>query len=148
MTHPHLTLELPDEHATDALGHALAHLAADLTTDSHGKLRPGPAAGGRIHLKGDLGSGKTALVRALLRQCSISGRIKSPSYALLESYEVSNLYLYHLDFYRFSDPTEWLDAGFKDLLNHRFGLTIRVDCSVGRVSLLGTRVVSIDCCAR
>ncbi len=119
MTHPHLTLELPDEHATDALGHALAHLAADLTTDSHGKLLPGPAAGGRIHLKGDLGSGKTALVRALLRQCSISGRIKSPSYALLESYEVSNLYLYHLDFYRFSDPKEWLDVGFRDLLNNR-----------------------------
>jgi tRNA threonylcarbamoyladenosine biosynthesis protein TsaE len=58
-------------------------------------------------------------VRAFLRQCGVSGRIKSPSYALLESYEVSNLYLYHLDFYRFSDPTDWLDAGFKDLLNHR-----------------------------
>lgn len=118
MTHPHLTLELPDEHATDALGHALAHLAADLTTDSHGKLRPGPAAGGRIHLKGDLGSGKTALVRALLRKCSISGRIKSPSYALLESYEVSNLYFYHLDFYRFSEDADWLDAGFRDLFKN------------------------------
>jgi tRNA threonylcarbamoyladenosine biosynthesis protein TsaE len=118
MTHPHLTLELPDEHATDALGYALAHLAADLTTDSHGKLLPGPAAGGRIHLKGDLGSGKTALVRALLRQCNISGRIKSPSYALLESYKVSNLYFYHLDFYRFSEDADWLDAGFRDLFKN------------------------------
>jgi tRNA threonylcarbamoyladenosine biosynthesis protein TsaE len=57
-------------------------------------------------------------VRALLRQCSISGRIKSPSYALLESYEVSNLYFYHLDFYRFSGDADWLDAGFRDLFKN------------------------------
>ena len=115
MTQPTLTLELPDEHATDRLGQALAHLAAALRPDALGKLLPGPSAGGRIHLKGDLGAGKTALVRAFLRQCSISGRIKSPSYALLESYEVSNLYFYHLDFYRFSENADWLDAGFRDL---------------------------------
>jgi len=119
MTQPTLTLELPDEHATDRLGQALAHLAAALKPDALGKLLPGPSAGGRIHLKGDLGAGKTALVRAFLRQCNISGRIKSPSYALLESYEVSNLYFYHLDFYRFSDPAEWLDAGFRDLFKNQ-----------------------------
>ena len=111
-------IELPDERATDALGQSLACVAADLHPGASGLL-PGPEAGGRIHLQGDLGAGKTSLVRAFLRQCGVSGRIKSPSYALLESYEVSNLYLYHLDFYRFSDPTEWLDAGFKDLLNNR-----------------------------
>lgn len=113
-----LSLELPDEAQTDRLGQALANVAADLQPAPTGK-RPGPLAGGRIHLKGDLGAGKTSLVRAFLRQCGISGRIKSPSYALLESYEVSNLYLYHLDFYRFSDPAEWLDAGFRDLLNNQ-----------------------------
>ena len=118
MTQPTLTLELPDEHATDKLGQALAHLAAALKPDALGKLLPGPSAGGRIHLKGDLGAGKTALVRALLRQCNISGRIKSPSYALLESYEVSNLYFYHLDFYRFSEDADWLDAGFRDLFKN------------------------------
>ena len=118
MTHPTLTLELPDEHATDRLGQALAHLAAALKPDALGKLLPGPSAGGRIHLKGDLGAGKTALVRAFLRQCNISGRIKSPSYALLESYKVSNLYFYHLDFYRFSENTDWLDAGFRDLFKN------------------------------
>ena len=118
MTQPTLTLELPDEHATDRLGQALAHLAAALRPDALGKLLPGPSAGGRIHLKGDLGAGKTALVRAFLRQCSISGRIKSPSYALLESYEVSNLYFYHLDFYRFSENADWLDAGFRDLFKN------------------------------
>ena len=118
MTQPTLTLELPDEHASDRLGQALAHLAAALRPDALGKLLPGPSAGGRIHLKGDLGAGKTALVRAFLRQCSISGRIKSPSYALLESYEVSNLYFYHLDFYRFSENADWLDAGFRDLFKN------------------------------
>ena len=112
-------LELADETATEALGQALARAAADLHADAAGHLQPGPNAGGRIHLSGELGAGKTSLARSLLRECGIKGRIKSPSYALLESYEVSNLYLYHLDFYRFNDPAEWLDAGFRDLLNNR-----------------------------
>ncbi len=119
-----MTLDLPDEAATDALGRALAVVAAELSPNSAGVLTPGPEAQGRIHLQGELGAGKTALVRAFLRHCSISGRIKSPSYALLESYEVSNLYLYHLDFYRFSDPTEWLDAGFRDLFKNKALLLI------------------------
>lgn len=72
--------------------------------------------GGRIHLRGDLGAGKTSFARGLLRAAGITGRIKSPSYALLESYNLSNLYFYHLDFYRFSDSREWLDAGFRDIL--------------------------------
>ncbi len=111
-----LELDLPDDAATDALGRSLARLAADLHTNPSGVLVPGPLAGGRIHLQGELGAGKTSLVRAFLRECGITGRIKSPSYALLESYAVSNLYLYHLDFYRFSDPSEWLEAGFRDIL--------------------------------
>ena len=118
MTHT-ITIPLPDETATERLGQVLARVAANLQiqSGSEGTRIPGPDAGGRIHLQGDLGAGKTHLVRALLRECGVSGRIKSPSYALLESYEVSNLYLYHLDFYRFSDPAEWLEAGFRDLLN-------------------------------
>ncbi len=112
------SLELPDEAATERLGQALACVAADLLSTADG-LSPGALAGGRIHLQGDLGAGKTSLARSFLRQCGVSGRIKSPSYALLESYEVSNLYLYHLDFYRFSNTADWLDAGFKDLLNAR-----------------------------
>ena len=112
-------LDLPDESATDALGRALAIVAADLHPDAAGALRPGPGAGGRIHLQGDLGAGKTALARALIRACGVSGRIKSPSYALLESYKVFNLYLYHLDFYRFSDPAEWSDAGFREILENK-----------------------------
>ncbi len=49
----------------------------------------------------------------------MTGRIKSPSYALLESYNVSNLYFYHFDFYRFSDAHEWREAGFDELLDDR-----------------------------
>lgn len=100
-----LELSLPDEAATDALAQALAPLVLSSTP-----------AGGNIQLQGDLGAGKTAFSRALLRACGVEGRIKSPSYALLESYKVSSLYFYHFDFYRFTDPRDWLDAGFRDLL--------------------------------
>ncbi|QFY76953.1 tRNA (adenosine(37)-N6)-threonylcarbamoyltransferase complex ATPase subunit type 1 TsaE [Alcaligenes faecalis] len=103
-----LTLSLPDEDATTALAERLAPLLGGQVS--------GVPAGGRIHLHGDLGAGKTHFVRALLRACGVTGRIKSPSYALLESYKVSSLYFYHLDFYRFSDPREWVDAGFRDIL--------------------------------
>jgi tRNA threonylcarbamoyladenosine biosynthesis protein TsaE len=103
-----LTVHLPDELATENLARQLAPLL-----DGRSGIAP---AGGRIHLSGELGAGKTAFTRALLRESGIKGRIKSPSYALLESYKVFNLYFYHFDFYRFSDPREWLDAGFRDLL--------------------------------
>jgi len=106
---------LPDAHATDALAQRLAGPLTDRIDPAPGAA-PGPGAGGRIHLRGDLGAGKTAFVRALLRACGVTGRIKSPSYALLESYKVSNLYFYHFDFYRFNDPHEWLDAGFREAL--------------------------------
>jgi len=120
MNQPLMTrsLSLPDESATEQFGRLLARVSADLKDQpgQPGLSLPGPQAGGRIHLQGDLGAGKTHLVRALLQECGVTGRIKSPSYALLESYKVLNLYLYHLDFYRFSDPQEWVDAGFKEIL--------------------------------
>lgn len=107
-----LTIDLPDEAATERLARRLAPLLCG----SH-PVQTGRGAGGRVHLRGDLGAGKTTLVRALLRAAGVTGRIKSPSYALLESYNVSSLYFYHLDFYRFSDSQEWLDAGFRDILH-------------------------------
>jgi len=102
---------LQDEDATCALASAFAPMLCG--TDPQ---LPGLSAGGRIHLRGDLGAGKTSFVRALLRAAGIKGRIKSPSYALLESYNLSNLYFYHLDFYRFSNTREWVDAGFREIL--------------------------------
>jgi tRNA threonylcarbamoyladenosine biosynthesis protein TsaE len=110
----HLSIKdvyLADEEGTNALARMLAPLLCGQAggRDAH-------EAGGRIHLHGDLGAGKTSFARAFLRAAGITGRIKSPSYSLLESYNLFNLYFYHLDFYRFTDPREWLDAGFRDIL--------------------------------
>lgn len=69
-----------------------------------------------ITLDGGLGAGKTTFSRHLLRALGVSGRIKSPSYAVLESYELPALTVHHFDFYRFGDPREWEDAGFRELL--------------------------------
>jgi tRNA threonylcarbamoyladenosine biosynthesis protein TsaE len=109
MTHPpdhsqpptkaHWTTYLPDEGATASLG---AKLAACI----------GP--GMRIYLRGDLGSGKTTLIRGLLRALGVKDTVKSPSYALVELYVVSRLDLYHFDFYRFLDAHEFEDAGLGD----------------------------------
>ena len=70
-----------------------------------------------IALHGDLGAGKTTLVRHLLHALGISGRIKSPTYAVVEPYELPQLNIWHFDFYRFGDPREWEDAGFRELFS-------------------------------
>ena len=70
-----------------------------------------------IELRGELGAGKTTLVRHLLHALGVSGRIKSPTYAVVEPYELPGrkFNIWHFDFYRFSDPREWEDAGFRDI---------------------------------
>jgi tRNA threonylcarbamoyladenosine biosynthesis protein TsaE len=68
-----------------------------------------------IELHGELGAGKTTVVRHLLRALGVQGRIKSPTYAVVEPYEVEGLAIWHFDFYRFTDPREWEDAGFRDI---------------------------------
>ena len=68
-----------------------------------------------IALHGDLGAGKTSFVRHLLRALGATGRIKSPTYAVVEPHELPGLAAWHFDFYRFDDPREWEDAGFREL---------------------------------
>lgn len=84
-------LHLPDAHATDVLGHALA------------ATRPQPAV---VHLHGDLGAGKSTLARALLRALGVTGTVRSPTYTLVERYPVEGGEAWHLDLYRIGDPGE------------------------------------------
>jgi tRNA threonylcarbamoyladenosine biosynthesis protein TsaE len=95
-------LSLPDEAATLALGASLA---------------PGVGPGRVLHLRGPLGAGKTTLVRGLLRALGYAGRVRSPTYTVVEPYEVSSLHLYHFDFFRFDDRTEWLSTSFREYFN-------------------------------
>ena len=68
-----------------------------------------------IELRGDLGAGKTTFTRHLLRALGIEGRIKSPTFAVVEPYEIGEFQIWHFDFYRFTNPREWADAGFRDI---------------------------------
>lgn len=101
------TLDLADEAATLAFGNALAHAIQANST---------------IFLHGDLGAGKTTLVRGLLRGLGYAGKVKSPTYTLVEPYEMLDslgtpLNVYHFDLYRFNDEEEWEAAGFRDFFN-------------------------------
>ena len=99
----------PDEAACAASAGALARHAG--LTDAF------------IELHGPLGAGKTTFARHLLHALGVQGRVKSPTYALMESYEVERdgapMAIWHFDFYRFDDPQEWEDAGFRDVFASR-----------------------------
>lgn len=70
-----------------------------------------------VYLKGDLGAGKTFMVRSLLRLLGFQGAVKSPTYTLLEEYSFANFFIYHLDLYRLRDPWEMENLALRDLLS-------------------------------
>jgi tRNA threonylcarbamoyladenosine biosynthesis protein TsaE len=85
----------------------------------------------RIALIGDLGAGKTTLTRYLLKSLGHTGKVKSPTYALCEPYEIADpsvndhnmsvqqkLHIHHFDLYRMNYPDEWIDAGFRETLSN------------------------------
>lgn len=94
---------LKDEAGTQALGTALARV-----------LAPGLS----LHLHGDLGAGKTFLTRSLLHAAGYEGRVKSPTYTLIEPYAITlqgkPVELMHFDLYRMGSPEEFIDAGFRE----------------------------------
>ncbi|HEX4878944.1 MAG TPA: tRNA (adenosine(37)-N6)-threonylcarbamoyltransferase complex ATPase subunit type 1 TsaE [Limnobacter sp.] len=126
-----LAIELPDENATHSVGQKLARLVEEA---------PKPLA---VHFSGPLGAGKTSLVRAMLRSLGVQGSIKSPSYALVEPYNLLNFSVYHFDFYRFFDQNEWVDSGFREY----FELQNAV-CLVEWPEKAGTLLPRPDVCVR
>jgi tRNA threonylcarbamoyladenosine biosynthesis protein TsaE len=99
---PAVSLFLASDGDTLALGQRIARC-----------LRPGMV----VYLTGELGAGKTTLARGILRGLGFRGRVKSPTFSLVEVYEVSSLYLYHFDFYRFTNASEWRESGFGEHFN-------------------------------
>ena len=96
------TIAWPDEAATQSFAQTLA-------------ARSGVGSA-TIELHGDLGAGKTTFARYLLAALGVQGRIKSPTYAVVETYALARGgHIWHFDFYRFNDPSEWEEAGFRDM---------------------------------
>ena len=102
-----LEFHLADEEATSELG---ARLARALDSFKSEILKKGL----NIKLVGDLGAGKTYLMRSALRALGFEGRVKSPTFSLLETYKVDGFTVNHFDFYRFEDPVEFEEAGFRE----------------------------------
>jgi tRNA threonylcarbamoyladenosine biosynthesis protein TsaE len=96
-----IRLHLEGEEAQEGFGRRLARLLE---------------GGWTVHLHGDLGTGKTTLVRGILRGLGHTGAVKSPTYTLIEPYEPGGRPVFHLDLYRLGDPEEIEYLGLRDLL--------------------------------
>jgi tRNA threonylcarbamoyladenosine biosynthesis protein TsaE len=103
MAEASMLFDLPDTSATEALGTALA------------KDFPGADMGAVVHLRGELGSGKTTCARSLLHALGVTATVRSPTYTLVETYSVATLTCVHVDLYRVQTATEVEELGLRDM---------------------------------
>jgi tRNA threonylcarbamoyladenosine biosynthesis protein TsaE len=155
------TFALADEAATQAFGARFAQAIESVRAAL--QAQPDTSSGLAFHglqvqLLGDLGAGKTTLVRATLRGLGHTGRVRSPTYTLVEPYVLERpageLALYHFDLYRFTDPAEWADAGFREYFDtgavclvewpQRAGPLLGVPDLVFSLGLVGTTDANAD----
>lgn len=110
-----------------------------------------------IYLQGDLGAGKTTLTRGLLEGLGVTGRVKSPTYSLVEIYDFTEFTFYHFDLYRFTNPFEWEDSGFREYFHAKSvcliewpekgeGFLPAADLMITLSMANGARVAEITCC--
>lgn len=150
-------MDLPDARATESLGRELA------------ALLPADTRGWSVLLKGDLGSGKSTVARAMLREFGHNGPVPSPTYTLVEPYEIADRLVYHVDLYRLSGEGDLPYLGWTDmedglmliewperapLLENQADICLRLAfCGAGREALLvglsgrGIRVLSGRYCS-
>jgi tRNA threonylcarbamoyladenosine biosynthesis protein TsaE len=158
---------LADEAATNAFGERFAQAIESVRALPHDpRHNPQPATqqetqqhtplaadeqtfhGLQVQLVGDLGAGKTTLVRATLRGLGHIGRVRSPTYTLVEPYllerPAGELALYHFDLYRFTDPAEWADAGFREYFDSGAICLVEWPQRAGRLLGVPDLVFSLD----
>ena len=93
------------------------HLADEMSTERLGAFVSKLCKGGEvIYLEGDLGAGKTTFTRGFLRSRGYEGTVKSPTYSLVETYELGGITVHHFDMYRLSCEDELYDLGWDDYL--------------------------------
>lgn len=145
------TFALADEAATLAFGERFAKAIESVREAS--RHAPGVQDhtafhGLQVQLVGDLGAGKTTLVRATLRGLGHTGRVRSPTYTLVEPYVLERpageLALYHFDLYRFTDPAEWADAGFREYFDSGAVCLVEWPQRAGRLLGVPDLVFSLD----